>query len=79
MTFKDAIGVLVSAADARRGQWASLVNARENSLPDWSPDDTISELWEVWGSMSEDSDDTEAQDIANEITEAIRVVRKIYD
>ena len=82
MTFTEAIGVLISAADARRQQWQGLVDYSQNPAPidagKPSPADLIDELWEVWGNMELDDDDTEAQDLANEISEAIRVVRKIY-
>jgi len=82
MTFKEAIGVLVSAADVRREQWQGLVDLKENTpaidADDPTPGGLIPELWEAWGNMDLDDEDTEAQDMANLIAEAIRVVRKIY-
>ncbi len=75
MNLKHALGVLISAAGIRRDQWDALVNAREDSTPGWSPNDTIDELWEVWGSMSEDSADREAQQMADLITHAMNYVQ----
>ena len=83
MTFTEAVGVLISAADVRGGQWQALVDNIDELQPldaqAFSPTDTIDELWEVWGTMQEDPADTEAGDMAALIKEAIRVVRKIYD
>lgn len=84
MTFTEAIGVLISAADARKQQWEGLVYLHEtpagidSGYDQHNPNGLIDELWEVWGNMELDGEDTEAQNIANEISEAIRVVRKIY-
>jgi hypothetical protein len=63
MTFKEAVGVLVSAAEVRMLQWEGVEQGK-------SPDDLVDELHE--------SDEREARDMANIIAEAIRVVRKIY-
>ena len=75
MNLKEQMSIVMSAAAIRRDQWAALVNARENHWPDWSPNDTIDELWEVWGSMSEDSEDTEAEDLTDIITKAIDYIQ----
>lgn len=83
MTFTEAVGVLISAADVRAGQWQYLVDNIDEAHPidieAPSPAHTVDELWEVWGTMQEDPADTEAADMAKLIKEAIRVVRKIYN
>jgi hypothetical protein len=63
MTFKYAIGVLVSASDVRMAQWEGLSKGAD-------PGDLINELYEA--------DKTEAAEMAALIKEAIRVVKKIY-
>ena len=75
MNLKEHLSLVLEVAGIRRDQWAALANAKENSLPDWSPDDTISELWEVWGAMSEDSEHNEAQNLTDTITQSINYVQ----
>jgi hypothetical protein len=76
--YTDAVGVLVSAAEAREAQWQGLVDLKNSpaSVDSWdhSPDGLIDELWEVWGEMSENDDDTEAQEQAQMIHAAIVTV-----
>ena len=80
MTFKEAIGVLVGAAEARQQQWQGLVDMKENhaavDAEAVSPADLIPELWEVWGNMDLDDENTEAQDLVNAYAEAIKVVQR---
>ena len=69
MTFTEAVGVLISAADVRADQWQALADNIDEMQPldiqAFLPADTIGE--------------PEAADMAALIKEAIRVVRKIYD
>lgn len=63
MTFTEAVGVLVSAADVRAGQWEGVEQGHD-------PGNLVDELHEA--------DADEAKFLAGQIREAIRVVRKIY-
>jgi hypothetical protein len=64
VTFKEAIGVLVSAAEVRMCQWQGVGEGK-------SPDDLIDELWESAGTGN-----LEAQAMAEEIEAAIEAVRR---
>ena len=79
MNLKEQIGVLISAAGIRRDQWKALAdNFGELQAVDcepFSPNGTIDELWEVWGGMDLDNEDTEAQDMTDIITHAINYVQ----
>ena len=59
--FKQALGVLVSAADVRRDQWARVARGER-------PDSAIDELWEV--------DQEEAEQMADMIARALKIVRE---
>ena len=59
--FKEALSVLVSAADARMGQWVGVGQGKR-------PDSLIDELWEA--------DAIEAKSMADMIQEAIDTVRE---
>jgi len=59
--FKQALGVLVIAADVRRDQWARVARGER-------PDATIEELWEV--------SQEEAGRVADMITKALKIVRE---
>ena len=64
MTLDYAIGVLVSASEARKQQWAGVGEGKR-------PDELIDELWE-----SASTGDLEAQELAELIEDAIEVVNK---
>ena len=59
--FKQALRVLVSAADVRRDQWAMVAKGER-------PDSAIDELWEV--------SQEEAGRVADMITKALKIVRE---
>ena len=61
MTLDDAIGVLISASEARSGQWRGVASGMR-------PDSLIDELWEA--------DAVEADYLANLIDDAIGTVRQ---
>ena len=65
MTFTEAIGVLLSASEVRRDQWQGVAEGEPvNDLTNELDVDALT--------------GTEAEDMARLITEAMRVVRKIY-
>lgn len=64
MTFKEAVGILVSAAEVRMCQWQGVAEGK-------SPDDLVDELWESAGTGN-----LEAEAMAEEIEAAIEHVRR---
>lgn len=64
LTLGDALGVLISAAEVRRDQWAGVGEGKR-------PDELIDELWESAGSGN-----LEAQNMEDLIGHAIDVVRE---
>ena len=67
MTINDAVGVLISAADARMQMWRGVAE-------DKSPDDLIDDLWDSCGTGC-----LEAERMADDIEHAIDKVRVFRD
>lgn len=64
LSLSDAVGVLVSAAEARRDQWQGVAEGK-------SPDDLVDDLWE-----SASTGCLEAESMVDLVQHAIDVVRE---
>lgn len=79
MILRDHISIILTAAAVRRDQWKALVDnfgeLQAVDAPNFDPGDVVDELWEVWGGMELDPEDTEAKDMSDALTEAIDAVQ----